>query len=63
MIPLQATPAGNAPEIAVPSVDWLAISPLIALMAGALLIILLRPWCGGARTCTSRPSCSRSWRW
>ena len=42
MIPLQATPAGNAPEISVPSVDWLAISPLIALMAGALLIILLR---------------------
>jgi NADH-quinone oxidoreductase subunit N len=42
VIPLQATPAGTTPDISVPSVDWLAISPLIALMAGALLIILLR---------------------
>ena len=36
MIPMQAAPAELAGDL-VPSVDWLAISPLIALMAGALL--------------------------
>jgi NADH-quinone oxidoreductase subunit N len=33
---------GQVPEIATPSVDWLAVAPLIALVGGAVAIVLLR---------------------
>lgn len=33
---------GTNPELVVPSVDWLAIGPLLALMGGAVLIVMLR---------------------